>query len=140
MGCHEVGPPESEASAFPAASFLVRKVRDLRASPLVRVSRKLVDMSLAVVDVERLREVCERYGVARLEVFGSAARGTPRADSDIDLLYTLAPGVRLGWAIEDLASELSTVLRRPVDLVSRRALHPLMQDRVLREARLLYAA
>ena len=49
------------------------------------------------VGVERLREVCERYGVVRLDVFGSAtARGTTTADSDVDLLYTLVPGARLG--------------------------------------------
>lgn len=97
-------------------------------------------MSLAAVDVERLRDVCERYGVVLLEVFGSAARGETSADSDIDLLYTLAPGARLGWAIEDLAEELAEVLGRKVDLVSRRALHTRLRDDVLAEARPLYAA
>lgn len=92
------------------------------------------------VDVERLREVCERYGLARLEVFGSLARGSDAADSDIDLLYTLAPGARLGWAIEDLTQELSTVLHRPVDLVSRRGLNPRIRDSVLQEVQPLYAA
>ncbi len=58
------------------------------------------------VDGERLRQVCERYGVIRLEVFGSAARGAAHRDSDIDLLYTLAPGARLGWAIEDLGRSI----------------------------------
>ncbi len=49
------------------------------------------------------------------------------------------PGMRLGWEIEDLADELSDVLGRPVDLVSRRALHPLLRPGVLAEARSLYA-
>lgn len=75
------------------------------------------------VDVERLREV-----------FGSLAHGTARPDSDIDLLYTLAPGKRLGWAIEDLNQELATILGRSVDLVSRRALNARLRDRVLAEA------
>ncbi|MBK9698301.1 MAG: nucleotidyltransferase domain-containing protein [Propionibacteriaceae bacterium] len=91
-------------------------------------------------DVERLREVCERYGVVRLEVFGSVARGVTHLESDIDLLYTLGPGVRLGWAIEDLAEELSVVLGRPVDLVSRRALNARLRDQVLQEAQPFYAA
>ncbi|MFZ1412814.1 MAG: nucleotidyltransferase domain-containing protein [Micropruina sp.] len=44
-----------------------------------------------------MRDVCERYGVVRLEIFGSVARGTASDESDIDLLYTLAPGAaRLG--------------------------------------------
>lgn len=92
------------------------------------------------VDAERLREVCERYGVIRLEVFGSLAHGEPRPDSDVDLLYTLAPGARLGWAIEDLNEELAALFGRPVDLVSRRALNSRIRDRVLAEAQPLYAA
>ena len=92
------------------------------------------------IDLERLREVCQRYGVVRLEVFGSSARGTAGPGSDIDLLYTLAPGARLGWEIEDLASDLEAVLGRPVDLVSRRALNARIRDEVLQEAQPFYAA
>lgn len=92
------------------------------------------------VDLDRLREVCERYGVARLDVFGSITRGEARPDSDVDLLYSLAPESRLGWAIEDLVSELSAVFARPVDLVSRRALNVRLREQVLAEAQTLYAA
>lgn len=92
------------------------------------------------VDLDRIRRICERYGVARLELFGSVGRGEHRPDSDVDLLYDLVPGGRLGWEIEDLADELSAVLGRPVDLVSRRFLHHRIRDEVLAEAQLLYAA
>ena len=92
------------------------------------------------VDAERLREVCGRYGISRLEVFGSVSRGEGSAESDVDILYELAPEARLGWDIEKLAGELSELLGRPVDLVSRAALHERLRDEVLAEARLLYAA
>jgi predicted nucleotidyltransferase len=75
------------------------------------------------VDMQRLDELCGRYGVARLEVFGSVARGDADASSDLDLLYELAPGAKLGWEIEDLQGELSRLFGRPVELVSKRALH-----------------
>lgn len=91
-------------------------------------------------DGERLREVCDRYGIARLEVFGSAARGEAGPTSDIDVLYTLAAGRRLGWEIEDLADELAMVLGAPVDLVSRNGLNEVIREQVLREARPLYDA
>jgi predicted nucleotidyltransferase len=58
----------------------------------------------------------------------------------VDVLYELAPGARLGWNIETLADELSELLGRRVDLISRNALHERLRDRVLAEARLLYAA
>jgi uncharacterized protein len=92
------------------------------------------------VDEARLAEVCARYGVARLLVFGSVARGTATPDSDIDVLYELEPGRRLGWEIEQLADELAALFGRPVDLVSPAALHRRLKDTVLSEARTLYAA
>ena len=97
------------------------------------------------IDEARLAHVCARYGDARLRVFGSVARGTATPDSDIDVLdidvlYELEPGRRLGWEIEQLADELAVVFGRPVDLVSPAALHRRLKDAVLSEARTLYAA
>ena len=92
------------------------------------------------VEEARLAEVCARYGIARLLVFGSVVRGTATPDSDIDVLYELGPGRRLGWEIEQLADELAALFGRPVDLVSPAALHRRLKDTVLSEARTLYAA
>lgn len=92
------------------------------------------------VDEGRLADICDRYGIAKLEIFGSQSRGTARPDSDIDVLYTLRPGRRLGWEIEQLADELTEIFGRNVDLVSLRSLHPLLQPAVLAEARPVYAA
>jgi uncharacterized protein len=92
------------------------------------------------VDEARLADICDRYGVAKLEIFGSQARGTAGPDSDIDVLYILRPGRRLGWEIEQFADELTELFGRQVDLVSLRSLHPLLQPSVLAEARPVYAA
>jgi predicted nucleotidyltransferase len=100
----------------------------------------LVALTELAVDADQLRAVCERFGVARLEVFGSVARGDGSPESDVDVLYELAPSARLGWEIEDLAAELGELLGRRVDLVSRRALNGRLRDAVIAEARLLYAA
>ena len=45
-------------------------------------------------DVLRVAELRRCYGIARLEVFGSVARGERRPNSDVDLLYTLERGAR----------------------------------------------
>ncbi len=92
------------------------------------------------LDGARLSELCRRYGVAELAIFGSAARGDATTCSDVDLLYVLLPEARLGFAINTLEDELAELFGRPVDLVSRRALHRLLRDDVLAEARTLYAA
>ena len=92
------------------------------------------------VDEVRLAAICTRYGIARLMIFGSVARGTAEPSSDVDVLYELQPGRRLGWEIEDLSDELSELFGRPVDLVSRVALHKRLRAAVLAEAQPLYAA
>lgn len=92
------------------------------------------------LDAARLSELCRRYGVAELAMFGSVARGEANEASDVDLLYVLAPGARLGFAINSLEDELAELFARPVDLVAKRALHRLLRDDVLAEARTLYAA
>jgi predicted nucleotidyltransferase len=92
------------------------------------------------IDERRLAEICDRYGIAELQIFGSQARGTAGPGSDIDVLYTLRPGRRLGWEIEELVDELAGLFGHRVDLVSLRALHPMLRSSVLAEARPVYAA
>jgi len=92
------------------------------------------------VDLERLRDVCERYGVASLEVFGSVARGENRPDSDVDLLYVLKPDARLGFRLFDLEDELAALFGRPVDLVARKAVNKYIREQVFADAQPLYAA
>lgn len=100
----------------------------------------MADATRSSIDHARLGAVCGRYGIATLWVFGSVAGDTATSSSDLDLLYELRPGARLGWEIDDLADELSEIFGRPVDLVPRGALHPLLATTVLAEARPLYAA
>lgn len=95
---------------------------------------------LTDIDEERLVEICTRYGLAELSVFGSVAGGAASDASDIDLLYVLAPGRHLGFGINALEDELRELFGRPVDLVSKSALHRLLRESVLADARALYAA
>ncbi|MBP6728974.1 MAG: nucleotidyltransferase family protein [Microthrixaceae bacterium] len=92
------------------------------------------------VELARLVDICVRYGVAELSVFGSVARAEDRSDSDIDLLYVLAPGRHLGFGLNALEDELQALFGRRVDLVSKAALHRLIRENVLAEAQPLYAA
>lgn len=91
------------------------------------------------INLDALSAICHRYGIAELSVFGSVARGEERPDSDLDLCYVLAPGVRLGWEIDDLSDELAELFGRPIDLGSRHSLRRLVRDEVLAEAQVIYA-
>ncbi len=93
------------------------------------------------VSEEALAEVCRRYGVARLAVFGSSARGDFHRDSDVDLLVEFHPEERVGLLrFGSLQIELGQLLGQRVDLVAQNGLKPLLREEVLREARALYAA
>jgi uncharacterized protein len=88
----------------------------------------------------RLAELCQKYGIAELSVFGSSARGDSEPDSDVDLLYVRVPGNDLGMAFFDLQEDLEELFGRPVDLVSKESLHRVIRDQVLADAQVLYAA
>jgi len=84
-------------------------------------------------------ELCRRYQVRELSIFGSALRAD-FGDSDIDLLVSFKPEAHVGFEFVQFQRELSEVLKRDVDLVSKDGLKPAIRDRVLAEAQVLYAA
>lgn len=88
----------------------------------------------------RLAELCQKFGIAELSVFGSTARGDSGPDSDVDLLYVRVPGNDLGMAYFDLQEDLERLFGRSVDLVSKEGLHRVIRDQVLSDAQVLYAA
>jgi predicted nucleotidyltransferase len=108
---------------------------------------KAADMSrtLHIGDIEideaKLADLCRKYQVRELSLFGSAARGEVRPDSDIDLLVEFLPDADVGL-IEHagLMLDLERLLGRKVDLVSKNGLKPRIRTSVLADARLVYAA
>lgn len=91
-------------------------------------------------DHEALGETCRRYGVRRLAVFGSRARGAAGPDSDVDVLVEFEKDSRVGLRFITLQDELTALLGRPVDLCTRGFLSPHFRERVVLEAVPLYEA
>ena len=91
-----------------------------------------------------IAELCRRWKIIKLELFGSALREDFGPDSDFDFLYTFAEGARCGWDIVTIGDELTTLVGRPVDLVSRRALERslnwIRRKAILETAQTIYAA
>ena len=92
----------------------------------------------------RLAPFCRRHGVARLEVFGSLARGEPHRGSDIDLLVTFQPEVHLGWDFFALHKEIEEILGCQVDLLTRRSVeqdeNSIRRRSILQSTREIYTA
>src|ERR671919_2709843 len=74
-----------------------------------------------------------RRGVAHASVFGSAARGTDRSDSDVDIMVELEPEVGI-LAFSEIRLHLSDLLGRRVDLVTPGGLQPFARPSALRDA------
>ena len=75
------------------------------------------------IDRSRIAEFCRRWKVAQLELFGSVLRADFGPDSDVDVLVTFRADAEWGlFEHMEIEEELSGLLGRQVDLVSRRAI------------------
>jgi len=92
-------------------------------------------------DEHRLAELCLRNRIRWLAIFGSLARGEARPDSDVDLLVEFLPGTELSYFdLARISDELRPLFgNRKVDIAKPKQLHWYIRDRVLAEARVLYA-
>src|SRR5271170_556629 len=89
----------------------------------------------------RLGELCQRYRVSRLSLFGSALRGSFKDDSDVDFLVEFLPGSRVSlFDLGGMVMDLRDLVGRDVDLRTPLDLSPKFRDDVIHSAKLLYAA
>jgi predicted nucleotidyltransferase len=101
-------------------------------------------MNIVNEHAEELAALARRYGVARLELFGSAATGAFDPEtSDLDFLVEFEnPGPEGKFnAYFGLLNELTALFGRPVDLVSIRAItNPYFRKGVNETRRTIYVA
>ncbi len=72
-----------------------------------------------------LAELCRKYGVASLDLFGSASTDDWRADeSDLDFVVTFSTSQQHGLANRylGLAEDLELLFARPVDLLTSQSI------------------
>ncbi len=90
------------------------------------------DDALALLQAHRIE--LERLGVQSLAIFGSVARDEARPDSDVDVLVEFrGPATFAGYL--DLKRTLESLLGRPVDLATARAVKPALRRRIENDLR-----
>ena len=95
------------------------------------------------VKLEELARLCERLGVRRLELFGSAARQAGKRAGDLDFVVDLGdlPPREYADAYFRLLESLEALFNLPVDLITPANLaNPHFRQRVEQEKILLCAA
>lgn len=85
---------------------------------------------------DAVRTCAERYGLERVRLFGSYARGEASASSDIDVLVD--KGSANGFALGGFQYDLSQELGCDIDVVSASAADDAFLKRVEKDAVLLY--
>jgi len=73
----------------------------------------------------------EHFGVKRIGLFGSFARGVPRSDSDVDILVEFDRPI--GLKFMDFAEHLEHVLDRKVDILTPAGLQSIRVRRIAQE-------
>lgn len=102
-------------------------------------------------ELERLRspscrkaiaDICRRYHVRKLGLFGSAARGELKPQSDIDFLTEFSPGKAPPISgLLKMQQELAELLGRSIDLATPAILkNPFRRKAIMRDLEDIYAA
>jgi uncharacterized protein len=98
--------------------------------------------SLLEKNKDKLAEVCRRFRVRRLEVFGSAARDDfDPAKSDIDFIVSFADKTPGTYADRyfDFAAAIEKLLGRRIDLLTERSIrNPYFQREVQAARQIVY--
>ena len=82
---------------------------------------------------DQIARLAARYGVERMRIFGSLARGQATPESDIDFLVAF----RRGKTLLDLIGfkqDLENLLEHKVDVVSEGGVSPHLRNRIFGEA------
>jgi predicted nucleotidyltransferase len=97
------------------------------------------------IQEEKLREICKRFLIHELALFGSALREDFNENSDIDLLVEFTPesGISL-FDIIDLKDEFENLFGREVDIVSKNAIkrsnNYIRKKAILENYKVIYAS
>lgn len=90
---------------------------------------------------QKIAEICQKYQISELALFGSQVRGDFTAKSDFDFLVEFQPEARISFiTLGKIQEDLEKIVRTQVDLVPKDGLKPLLKNSVLSEAEIVYGA
>ena len=95
--------------------------------------------TMAMMDTQKLIEICRENDVTMVGVFGSVARNEAHEQSDLDLLVHFS-GRKTLLGMVKLERELSTALGIRVDLVTENSISPYLRKRILDDLRVIFDA
>ena len=89
----------------------------------------------------KIAEICRRYKIRELSLFGSQVRGDFTAKSDFDFLVEFEPNAEIDYfKYFEIQEELEKIVHKKVDLVPKVGLKIVVRQHILSEAEIVYAA
>ena len=94
------------------------------------------------ISESRLTELCRKWKVKELSLFGSILRDDFKPSSDVDVLVSFDPAAPWNlWDLMEMKEQLEALFGRSVDLVEKEALrNPWRKRRILNSYEVVYAA
>ena len=86
--------------------------------------------------IKKLKELLKKYGVKKIEIFGSYARGEPKSDSDLDIIVEFEKRKSL-LELVGIEQELEDALGIKVDLLTRASISPYLIERIEKESKVI---
>lgn len=108
----------------------------------INMGFKLYNMTMLEIKkllLEAVRNDPNSADIKYVALFGSYVNGTPREDSDIDVLIEFYPQAVVGlFKFVDIQSNFSEALGKKVDLLTPQAISKYFRNKVLEEAEIVY--
>ena len=94
-----------------------------------------------ILNYDVVVELCQKYHITELSIFGSSLRDDFRENSDVDILVTFdETKERNPWDIIDLKELFSELLNREVDIVEKECIrNPVKKTHILSSYEVVYA-
>ena len=95
------------------------------------------------IPIKEVETFCHKWLIKQMAIFGSAVRDDfdPNT-SDIDILIEFLPEASWGFEIATIKQELEDIFKRPIDLVSKKAVerskNPYRKKEILDSSKVIY--
>ena len=94
------------------------------------------------LNYDDIAQLCKKYGINELSIFGSSIREDFTQNSDVDILVSFSETSKVSlFDIMNLERKFSELLKREVEIVEKESLkNPIRKNRILSTREIIYAA
>jgi hypothetical protein len=104
---------------------------------LLKRKKKENTMKTSIQDIRnKILPILKKHDVSRAAIFGSWVRGEQKKESDVDILVEFK-GEKSLLDLSSLEIELEKKLKKKVDVLTYKSIHPLLRDIILNEQKVI---